>query len=255
MPEDKNAREEGQRQDPYVEKHRPDPSSPPVRTLTLTGFSGRSDRAGYRRLYLTTDLDQYLEFREEDVVAEERIAAEEPEMPGEEATRIRIRRDAVIDQISSRPGSSVDEFDLDLTRGGGAGTQGPATVFGPAPGPPTLQTCLLPGCGNATLVTCLPRCNTVTLGNTCNLVRCGTLTELTCITCNQVRCGTLTVLNTCDFAGCGHLTQVTCNTCSPVRCGTVTLGRTCFCPPVTEVCPPFQTLACGGDFPGQGWNG
>jgi hypothetical protein len=47
------------RQDPHVERLRPDPSQPPQRVIVLQGLLGHSDRPGYQRLYFTPELDYY----------------------------------------------------------------------------------------------------------------------------------------------------------------------------------------------------
>ena len=53
--------------DETVERIIEDPGNPDVRRLT--GFLlGKSDRDGYWRLYLTVDLNHYLEFRKEDTL-------------------------------------------------------------------------------------------------------------------------------------------------------------------------------------------
>ena len=54
-----------ERQDPLVERLRPDPTRPAVRVLTFDGLAGRSDRPGYRRLYLSSSVDRYIEVRAE----------------------------------------------------------------------------------------------------------------------------------------------------------------------------------------------
>jgi len=101
-------------QDPIVERGRPDPTQPPEKTLTLVGFRGDSDRAGYRRLYFTHDLDYYAEFRDEDVLHMASIPADALPFPGEEATRVTIRRDAKIEYTRTRTGRPLDEFDIDI---------------------------------------------------------------------------------------------------------------------------------------------
>ena len=80
-------------QDPYVERRRPDPSEPPKQVRVLEGLLGDSDREGYKRLYFTRELDNYAEFRTEDVVFREPIPSEQPPMVGLDTTRVGIRRD------------------------------------------------------------------------------------------------------------------------------------------------------------------
>jgi hypothetical protein len=101
-------------QDPYVEKLRPDPSQPPEALRILEGFLGESDRENYRRLYFTRELDFYTEFRVEDVVFSEPIPPDQPPFLGQQATRVGIRRDAIVEYARTRVPRPVDEFDLDI---------------------------------------------------------------------------------------------------------------------------------------------
>jgi hypothetical protein len=110
----------GKKQDPRVEQLRPDPSQPPPRGRSLAGLWGDSDREGFRRLYLTRDLDVYAEFRVEDVLATTEIPPERAPFLGEQATRIELRHDAPVDITHSRRVGDVDEFDLDVRFGTGA---------------------------------------------------------------------------------------------------------------------------------------
>src|ERR671924_307954 len=59
---------ESRPQDPRVELLRPDPSQPATQVRTLRGLWGNSDRPGYKRLYLSSSLESYAEFRVEDVL-------------------------------------------------------------------------------------------------------------------------------------------------------------------------------------------
>lgn len=101
-------------QDPIVERRRPDPSQPPESLLTMSGFLGDSERPGYRRLYFTRDLDYFAEFRSDDVVTMSSIARDEEPFRGEEATRVSLRRDAMVDYTRTRVARPIDEFDLDV---------------------------------------------------------------------------------------------------------------------------------------------
>jgi hypothetical protein len=83
----------------------------------MLGFLGDSDRPGFRRLYFTRDLDYYAEFRADDVVDIEAIPAEQPPFPGDEATRLTLRRDATVEYTRVRTGRPLDEFDLDVRLG------------------------------------------------------------------------------------------------------------------------------------------
>jgi hypothetical protein len=101
-------------QDPYVERHRPDPSQPPEAVRILEGLLGDSDREGYKRLYFTRELDHYAEFRTEDVLFSEPIPSDQPPFLGQQATRVGLRQDATIEYTRVRTPRPVDEFDLDV---------------------------------------------------------------------------------------------------------------------------------------------
>ena len=55
------------KQDGLIEKLVPDPATPPD-AMVLSGLVGRSTKAGYWRLYLTPQLNDYVEFSEKDVL-------------------------------------------------------------------------------------------------------------------------------------------------------------------------------------------
>jgi hypothetical protein len=107
----------GKKQDPRVDQLRPDPSQPPSRGRSLVGFWGDSDRSDFRRLYLTSDLEVYAEFRVEDVLATADIPPERSPFLGEQATRVELRRDAPVDITHSRRVGEGDQFDLDVRFG------------------------------------------------------------------------------------------------------------------------------------------
>jgi hypothetical protein len=94
MGDDKSGSDD-KKQDPRVARLRPDPTQPPKRVHRLIGLWGDSDRDGFGRLYLTSGLDTYAEFRLGDVVATEEIPADEPPFLGEQATRLELRDEAV----------------------------------------------------------------------------------------------------------------------------------------------------------------
>ena len=124
MAEDEEDRRAGageRPQDPLVERLRPDPSQPPQAVLTLAGLLGDSDRPGFRRLYFTRDLDYYAEFRTEDVVDTASIPPSQPPFLGDEATRLTLKRDAVVTYTRVRSPRPIDEFDLDVRLGAAGG--------------------------------------------------------------------------------------------------------------------------------------
>ena len=97
----------------------------------MLGFLGDSDRPGFRRLYFTRDLDYYAEFRTDDVVRIESIPADQPPFPGDEATRLTLRRDATVEYTRVRTPHSIDEFDADvrLSRRGRSSIDGAASTL------------------------------------------------------------------------------------------------------------------------------
>jgi hypothetical protein len=108
---------ESRQPDPRVGKYRPDPAQPATPMRTLRGFWGDSDRPGYRRLYLSASLDSYAEFQISDVLDAVDIPPDQTPFPGEQATRVTLRRDASVDITHSRPAGAIDPFDLDVRFG------------------------------------------------------------------------------------------------------------------------------------------
>ena len=192
-------------QDPWVSKLRPDPGQPAERTLTLTGLLGDSDRAGYRRLYFTRALDQYAELRADDVLSIEDVPADTPPFVGLDATRVTVRRDAVIDYTRSVPGDqAADPFDLDVRFT-------PAAAASPMLLPPhtRFNTCNIQ-CQLTERATCDCTATCATNCGTCN--NCTATCATNCGTCQ-------TCHNVCDpTATCATDCGATCNTdviCEP----------------------------------------
>lgn len=225
--------------DDYVRRMRPNPEDPPQRVVVLSGLLGDSDRPGWRRLYLSRDLNRYAEFRDEDLVYREAIPAEQPPMRGFESSRVGVRRGARIDFIVSRQGQSLDEFDLDLrigSRGAGA-LPVPNTLPGWCQGGTDDFDCYdTPGCGFATAIptqcgftcgdTCQPTCYD-TCPQTCNIFHTCVLSQ--CAATCQTQCGTCA--NTCP-----HTCADTCQTCQ-TQCGTCQTQCEA-CPTVPPRCDP-----------------
>jgi hypothetical protein len=85
------ARKRVLKQDPLVDKLRPDPSQPP--SIERRGFLGRSDKEGHWRLYLTRGLTNYVEIAETDVVHHESLAtADDPDA----GSRVWIKDTAIL---------------------------------------------------------------------------------------------------------------------------------------------------------------
>jgi hypothetical protein len=83
--------------DQLVDSLVPDPSQPPTPTVSLLGLLGRSAKEGYWRLYFSTSLKRYAEFKEEDVLHSVKVPRAQPPFLGMEATRVWIRADAEIE--------------------------------------------------------------------------------------------------------------------------------------------------------------
>lgn len=224
-------------QDPFVERLRPDPSEPPTPVMVLEGLLGDSDRSGFRRLYLTRELNHYAEFRADQVLNIETIPADRAPFVGQEATRVTLPRDATIDYTRSRTARPLDEFDLDirLAPPGRAIGAGPATWEAECPGPtwgecPTFVTCV--SCPDTCQITICRGATCIDV-NTCDIELCPTRARFTCRTCGTcpTRCETCRTCVTCDTCA------ATCNTC-PTRCET--------CAPTCVTCPPCLTwnLTC-----------
>jgi hypothetical protein len=83
--------------DPLVEVLVPDPSQPPTPTVSLLGLLGRSAKEGYWRLYFSSSLESYAEFKEEDVLHSVKVPRALPPFLGMEATRVWLRHDAEVE--------------------------------------------------------------------------------------------------------------------------------------------------------------
>jgi hypothetical protein len=78
------------RQDGLIEKLVPDPATPPD-AMVLSGLVGHSMKAGYWRLYLTLQLNDYVEFSEKDVLHHQQVP---PELNPLGGTLVWLRREA-----------------------------------------------------------------------------------------------------------------------------------------------------------------
>jgi len=79
----------------FVEKLIPDPSKPAPAVAIFEGLLGRSADEAYWRLYFTTELNSYVEFKQDDVLSGLSIPKEQSRL-GVESTKVWIRRDATI---------------------------------------------------------------------------------------------------------------------------------------------------------------
>jgi hypothetical protein len=78
---------------PVVEALVPDPAQPPSDAMVIQGLLGRSDKEGYWRIYYSSDLKTYAEFRAEDALYSEPIPKEESAL-GLEVTRVWLKQEA-----------------------------------------------------------------------------------------------------------------------------------------------------------------
>ncbi|MGW6793881.1 hypothetical protein [Streptomyces chartreusis] len=219
----------------------PDPSQPVQRTLNLRGLLGNSDREGYQRIYFSTDLDYFAEFKTEDIVHTEAITPDQPPFVGLDATSVSIKRDASIQYSRISPeGEAPDEFDMDIRVGPEVAEAAAGTVFtrltprlrtlGPITPPGGLRPLTwntTPPCytGAGSCVACHTGPQWPTCGGTCRDNTCGTCQTCdtqchqgTCQTC-QTQCqqGTCQTCQTCQTqceATCVTCVQHTC----PARC-------------------------------------
>src|SRR5215217_898374 len=143
---------EGLSEDPIVERLVPDPSQPPTPPpVALVGLLGRSLREGYWRLYFSSQLERYAEFKEEDVLNSVKIPQEQPPFAGLEATKVWLRRDAEVEYTRTESRRVQAEFlqgSLAAGFGGAGGGLGAAQMLGGGGGGPWGAT-RLPWCGSA----------------------------------------------------------------------------------------------------------
>src|SRR5690348_10289328 len=211
-------------QDPHVDQLRPEPSAPPSDVVILEGLAGKSDREGWARLYFNRTLTYYAEFRREDIAFTQAIPPNQPPMVGLKATRVGIKKDAVIEYTRTTRARAADEFDLDVQLAGaglGTGPFQPNTFNCQQAGWTWLPDCQGPTWwGSCRGETCQ---HTICVGGTC-VNFCETKSD-TCDTC-QTQCnqGTCNTCNTCQT----HCNQNTCNTCNTcqTQCGQATC-QTC----------------------------
>ena len=225
-------------QDPFVDRLRPEPSTPPAEVATLEGLAGKSDRDGWARIYFNTSLTYYAEFRREDVAFTEAIPPEQPPMPGLKCTRVGVKKDAVIEytrstrartrRVRSRFAADIRSSEPGATRHlrrlpgddrrrvpDAAVRMRHRSTCGCHTGRtdcvcPTLDTCRRTVCVGHT---CIEVCDT----NTCPTV-CGATCNTCQTRCNQPTCGG--TCNTCRTQ-CGQATCATCRTqCGQATCNT-----------------------------------
>lgn len=88
-----NPDDEGPQQHPLVEALVPDPSLVPPNATRITGYVGRSSTSGTWRLYLSPNLDRYVEIPEAEILYSQQL-------PGDRGTAIWVRRDAKLHLVA-----------------------------------------------------------------------------------------------------------------------------------------------------------
>jgi hypothetical protein len=121
---DDDAGIEGRPQDEFVARRRPTPGDGPPEGIALAGFLGDSDRAGYRRLYLSRDLSRHVEFPTTDVLEVRDVAPDERPFVGDAATEVRLRDGANIDFTQRRTTHDLEFGFLPPDPGGWRGLGG-----------------------------------------------------------------------------------------------------------------------------------
>jgi hypothetical protein len=111
---------------PFVASARATPESAPAVNVRVTGLFANSDDPEKQRVYLSSALDYYADFRAEDVVHYEPIAAERSPIPGYDATRVTLKRGSPIAFTYMRTQSLIadDQFDIDVRLGPGGSEPG-----------------------------------------------------------------------------------------------------------------------------------
>ncbi len=235
---------EGRPPDPFVAARVNDPGTPAPASFELAGLLGDSDRDGYRRLYLNTSLDYYVEFRTEDVLTVESVTPDQPPFVGLDATRVTLNRDAQVAYVHSRPAAASDAFNLDAQSGLPGGFT-PDTDTGTLPTDLTNITIRTPGCVPRTVF--VNECWHTQIGCFTRGVECitqkATCFKLTCQTCDQATCHTCVTCQTCDQATCATCNQATCQTCNNgVTCQTC-IAAVCW-PTLNGTCQTCRITDC-----------
>jgi hypothetical protein len=94
------------KQDPLIEKLVPDPAAGPD-VVVLTGFLGKSAKAGYVRLYLTPKLNDYFEIPEEGVVFTQSLKTDLNPLGG---SVVWVKRETELLRTSTAPAQAQADF-------------------------------------------------------------------------------------------------------------------------------------------------
>jgi len=255
------------RMDDFVSKIVPDPKNPP-NTLLLKGYIGASSEEGHIRLYLDTELSDYMEIPEAAILYSQDIPKEKSPVGG---SYLWIQRDATLihgPAVVDRPKASFLEGRIMTGQVAGGASPLLPTTTGPSCGT-IIDGCTDVGPKCPTQVTCPAPCVVPTrIGTTCPAVSCTktgpgcpvqTQTGTTCPApaCTQTgpACAT-TPAYTCSGPNCATTPDTTCcgpncptfpaNTCNGPRCPTVS-GTTCpavSCTHSGPACPTTTGTTC-----------
>ncbi len=233
------------KQHPIIEKLVGDPNTPP-KVTQVTGYLGKSSRAGHVRLYDTLDLGEYTDVPESSVLHAEDVPATEMEHGG---TRLWVESHATVVRESVQSTRTEARFLEGAIASAHLGAaepvaEEPGVGAGFATPPPTAFRTCMPTCNVTCQRTCVPTCN-VTCQRTCMtcMPTCNVTCQRTCmptcnVTCNP-QCVTrnVTCNRTCMTCAptCNVTCQRTCMTCVPT-CN-VTCQRTCV-PTCNVTCNP-----------------
>jgi hypothetical protein len=141
------------KQDPVVEKLVVDPENPP-KLKVLIGLLGRSAREGYWRIYVTAYLNDYFEFREDEICHHQRLESDQSPLGG---TIVWVNAAAEISRTSAAPsGAAVEFLQGEILRAPLARTIGSSlAVWGMRPwGAVNTWICVNQTAGTCTLVLC-----------------------------------------------------------------------------------------------------
>jgi hypothetical protein len=215
-------------EDPIVSALVPDPGQGPPNATVLEGYLGKSTDAGRWRLYLTPQLDQWVELEDGDILHSEKLA-------DEQGSRVWVRQGVELTHVQANAQRVQAEFLAGPIAG--AAAAGPTAPVTPQPITQTLAT------------TCTQiRCPTIGACPSVFVAQCPTFTR-PCASQLIIRCPTTPLggcppqtvrppcpLPTTQFTGCpsGIVPCVS----APVRCPSVLDG----CPsslrcPSEVVCP------------------
>jgi len=217
--------------DSFVQSVRPNPSKKGEPLKIICGFLGKSSEKGSTRVYFDEALNEFVDFKDSDIVHAKKLTSEESALGG---CKLWIKSSATYaygdpEKKENRPKANFLQGNL-------------AREFQARPDLGNLEAAALPFT--------VGRCRTVVCPITLNQTGCiRTRFDRTCIiSCNRTCIGFSCFNNTCRVS-CFR-TCVTCfRTCDIGGCDINTIQRrTCICPISLQICnTPQVTLSCPVD--------